>query len=244
MMLKEMKGRAVIIAISEFHPRHGEVGSLDQRKGVKRDVNRLFKVLSRLGYKVSLHMDVSAKEIKDIYQKESKMPQGESFISILSSHGNEGLIYDFYGTPVLLRDLYDILAPNNSPLLAGVPKLFFVQACRGEQFDEGVFLETDGDTCATDAFSLSLNLPRDSVLMFASSEGHVAFQNPGGSVFLQTLCNLLEGEERNLELNRILTRLAHMVAYTFQSQGQYGGFKEMPCYTTNLTRELYPFRQS
>ncbi|KAE8619051.1 hypothetical protein XENTR_v10009580 [Xenopus tropicalis] len=202
------------------------------------------------------------------------MPQGESFISILSSHGNEGLIYDFYGTPVLLRDLYDILAPNNSPLLAGVPKLFFVQACRGEQFDEGVFLETDGDTCATDAFSLSLNLPRDSVLMFASSEGrlmihlcqtlcvylpnpeiqtaiyflislgHVAFQNPGGSVFLQTLCNLLEGEERNLELNRILTRLAHMVAYTFQSQGQYGGFKEMPCYTTNLTRELYPFRQS
>ncbi|XP_041444051.1 caspase-7-like [Xenopus laevis] len=125
MMLKEMKGRAVIIAISEFHNRQGE--SLDKRKGVKRDANRLFKVLTHLDYKVSLHMDVSAKEIKDIYQKESKMPQGGCFISILSSHGDEGLIYDFYGEPVLLRDLYNILAPHNSPLLAGVPKLFFVQ---------------------------------------------------------------------------------------------------------------------
>ncbi|OCT90037.1 caspase-7 [Xenopus laevis] len=242
MMLKEIKGRAVIIAISEFHSRHGE--SLEHRKGVKRDANRLFKVLSRLGYTVSLNMDISAKEIKEIYQNESKLPQGECFISILSSHGDEGLIYDFYGKPVLLRDLYNILAPHNSPLLAGVPKLFFVQACRGAQFDEGVFLETDGDACPTDAFSLSLNLPTDSVLMFASSEGHVAFQNPVGSVFLQTLCNLLEGEERNLELNQILTRLAHMVAYAFQSQGQYRGYKEMPCYTTNLTRELHPFRQS
>ncbi|KAG8440998.1 hypothetical protein GDO86_006652 [Hymenochirus boettgeri] len=174
---------------------------------------------------------------------ESKMPQGECFISILSSHGQEGLIYDFYGEPVFLKDLCSILDPRNSSNMEGVAKLFFVQACRGEELDKGVFIETDSAPGASDAFSLILHLPRDTIIMFASSEGYVAFQNPAGAVFLQTLCDLLEGQERNLELNKILTRLNNRVANDFHSQGAYEGYKEMPCYTTNLTKELYPFRQ-
>ncbi|XP_018418762.1 PREDICTED: caspase-7-like [Nanorana parkeri] len=238
-----MKSRALIIAMTEFHSRPGGNGiKLDPRKGVKRDTKRLFRILSVLGFEVTLHTDVTAREIREIYRKERTKPQGDCFISIISSHGEEGVIYDFHGDHVYLRDLYDLLSPDNCPALAGVPKLFFIQACRGTSLDQGAIVETDGAPQQISAFSHIDFLPRDTVVVFASSEGYAAFNNPMGSVFLQTLCEMLSGKEKDLELTQLLTRLNHLVAYKFESKGTYGGCKEMPCYITNLTRDLYPFR--
>lgn len=69
--------------------------------------------------------------------------------------------------------------------------------------------------------------------------------HPLGSVFLQTFCTLLkEDANRNLELTRLMTRLSHRVAYTFQAKGRLlGGKKEMPCLLTRLTREVFPFAE-
>lgn len=69
--------------------------------------------------------------------------------------------------------------------------------------------------------------------------------HPLGSVFLQTFCTLLQEEgNRNLELTRLMTRLSHRVAYTFQAKGRVlGGKKEMPCLLTRLTREVFPFAE-
>lgn len=69
--------------------------------------------------------------------------------------------------------------------------------------------------------------------------------HPLGSVFLQTFCTLLKEEgNRNLELTRLMTRLSHSVAYTFQAKGGVlGGKKEMPCLLTRLTREVFPFAE-
>lgn len=66
-----------------------------------------------------------------------------------------------------------------------------------------------------------------------------------GSVFLQTFCTLLQEEGfQNLELTRLMTRLSHRVAYTFQAKGRVlGGKKEMPCLVTRLTREVFPFAE-
>lgn len=70
--------------------------------------------------------------------------------------------------------------------------------------------------------------------------------SPFGSIFLQTFCSLLEEEDhQNLELTRLMTRIAHSVAYNFQAKGQmFGGKKEMPCLLTRLTREVFPFAES
>ena len=77
------------------------------------------------------------------------------------------------------------------------------------------------------------------------SSGYVAFMHPLGSVFLQTFCSLLEKDgNRNLELTRLMTRLSHEVAYTFQARGPaLAGKKEMPCLVTRLTREVFPFAE-
>ena len=70
--------------------------------------------------------------------------------------------------------------------------------------------------------------------------------HPLGSVFIQTLCDLLEEDGgRDLEINRIMTRLNYQVAFHFQARGrELAGKKEMPCFVTRLTKEVYPFRDS
>ncbi|TDH02459.1 hypothetical protein EPR50_G00172940 [Perca flavescens] len=81
--------------------------------------------------------------------------------------------------------------------------------------------------------------------MYATPPGYGAFMHPLGSVFLQTFCTLLkEDGNRNLELTRLMTRLSHRVAYSFQAKGgNFAGKKEMPCLVTRLTREVFPFAE-
>ncbi|XP_030834961.1 caspase-7-like [Strongylocentrotus purpuratus] len=69
--------------------------------------------------------------------------QFDCFIFAILTHGEEGSIY---GTDERLVKIEDIVGPFGSdrcPTLNGKPKLFFLQACRGERFDGGVEA-TDG----------------------------------------------------------------------------------------------------
>ncbi|XP_038590156.1 caspase-7-like [Micropterus salmoides] len=123
--------------------------------------------------------------------------------------------------------------------------LLSLQACRGDGLDDGVEVDSAGDT-AECSFSEYLSVPVDTAVMYATAPGYAAFMHQlSGSVFLQTFCTLLEEEgNRNLELTRLMTRLAHSVAYTFQAKGRVlGGKKEMPCLLTRLTREVFPFAE-
>lgn len=76
--------------------------------------------------------------------------------------------------------------------------------------------------------------------------GYAAFMHPLGSVFIQTFCDLLENEGgSDLEITRLMTRLNHQVAYNFQARGKVlGGKKQMSCFVTRFTREVYPFVDS
>lgn len=78
------------------------------------------------------------------------------------------------------------------------------------------------------------------------SAGYSAFMHPLGSVFIQTLCDLLEENKGcDLEITRLMTRINYQVAYHFQARGrELKGKKEMPCFASRLTKEVYPFRAS
>ncbi|XP_075996721.1 caspase-7 [Genypterus blacodes] len=121
-------------------------------------------------------------------------------------------------------------------------KIFLIQACRGSGLDDGVEVDSATDSSS---YSQYVCVPADSAVMYATPPGYAAFMHPLGSVFLQTFCSLLEEEGgRSLELTRLMTRLSHRVAYTFQASGRVlGGKKEMPCFTTRLTREVFPFAE-
>ncbi|CAK6972679.1 caspase-7-like [Scomber scombrus] len=231
--------RAVVVSVAEFD--HGV--NLGRRSGAERDEKKLHGILSRLGFKVDLHSDLSSEEIYQLFKEESRRPVKDCFLAVLSSHGEEGCVFGADGKPVWLSHIYRYF---DNECMEKKAKVFLIQACRGDGLDDGVEVDSvDSVSTTENSFVQNLAVPVDTAVMYATAPGYAAFRNAAGSVFLQTFCKLLEEEgNRNLELTRLMTRLSHHVAYTFESKGRaFGGKKEMPCLVTRLTREVFPFAE-
>ncbi|XP_062995573.1 caspase-3-like [Elgaria multicarinata webbii] len=241
-MSHERKNRALLIVNYDFCSRWSSE-KLQSRPGAKKEADRLFKALSHCNYTVKLCYDLTAKEIEDVYEEECDAEHGDCFVSIISSHGTEGIIFDCEGQPVQLTQIFKILSPQKCHKLAGKPKIFFIQACRGEDIEHGVCLQTDGAGPQSDCFSHYLSIPDNTAVMFSCSPGYVSFINPWESMFLKALLDLLRGEERGLEVTRLMTRISWKVAYHCEAKGTHRGAKEMPCFVTNMVEAVYPFRR-
>ncbi|KAL0965310.1 hypothetical protein UPYG_G00279600 [Umbra pygmaea] len=232
--------RAILVSVSNFEPGV----PLSKRTGADRDNKRLHRTLTRLEYRVHIHMDLNAQEIYTLFKTESERPVKDCFLAVLSSHGEEGCVFGADGQPVRLSRVFSYF---NNTLMESKTKLFFIQACRGGELDNGVTIETDsaGSDAAEDTLTQYLSIPMDTAVMYATAPGYGAFMNPLGSVFLQSLCILLEEEGGGaMELTRLLTRLSHRVAFRYQARGsELEGKKEMPCFVSRLTRDVFPFAE-
>lgn len=60
------------------------------------------------------------------------------FIAVLSHGEKNDYVYGYNGNGIQIDDLIEPFRGNNCPGLAGKPKIFLVNACRGTQFDDGV----------------------------------------------------------------------------------------------------------
>ncbi|XP_063167437.1 caspase-3-like [Candoia aspera] len=235
------RNRAVIIVNYQFFQAKERLTS---REGAMREAKRLFKALSNCNYDVKLFLDLTVEEIEEVYKKESQAEHGDYFVSILSSHGEEGSITDCKGQAVQLTHIYKMLSPERCPQLAGKPKIFFIQACRGGRIDDGVYLETDSSAPAADCFSHYLSIPENTAVMFSCSPGYASFCNQWESMFLKALLELLEGKERKLAVTSLMTWINWKVAFHSEAKGtEYKGKKEMPCFVTNMVEKAYPFKQ-
>ncbi|XP_029466304.1 caspase-7 isoform X2 [Rhinatrema bivittatum] len=167
------------------------------------------------------------------------------YVCILLSHGEEGVIYGKDG-PMAIKTLTSLFRGDRCKTLVGKPKLFFIQACRGSEFDEG--LETDSGS-ADNALETDANprykIPIEADFLFAYSTvpGYYSWRNPGnGSWFVQALCQVLNMYGKQLEVLQILTRVNFLVATNFESwsdDARYCGKKQVPCVVSMLTKELY-----
>uniref|UniRef100_A0A6I8N7K8 Caspase family p20 domain-containing protein n=1 Tax=Ornithorhynchus anatinus TaxID=9258 RepID=A0A6I8N7K8_ORNAN len=165
------RNRALVIVNDRFSSRDEEE-PLQRRLGASWEGKKLARALSDLGYVVGLHLNCSAPRILQLFREESQAEHGDCFVSILSSHGQEGLVFGNQGQPVHLAQLLHTLDPQNSSALAGKPKIFFIQACRGEERDPGVWVEADSASQDGDGtFSPLPALPENSVVSFACCPG-------------------------------------------------------------------------
>ena len=156
------RGCAIIFSIENYqNPKF-------DRAGADRDLALLRATFSHLGYEVLVYYDhqCTARGITTILRDKVKQfgsrgsNQHDSFVCCISAHGNfdsmtqeEFIVpYDYDASTenpkVLLRDLRKQLAGTTCPALATKPKLFFVQACRGNEIPPAVIAPIQSDSIA------------------------------------------------------------------------------------------------
>ncbi|XP_069835864.1 caspase-7 isoform X2 [Dendropsophus ebraccatus] len=236
-------GKCIIINNKNFHQETG----MCIRNGTDKDAGDLRLCFKSLGFDVQVYNDQSCNAMEKLLQNVAQQNHSDSacFACILLSHGEEGQIYGTDGA-MAIKSLTTLFRGDKCKSLVGKPKLFFIQACRGSDFDEGI--QTDSgpanDTLETDA-NPRYKIPVEADFLFAYSTvpGYYSWRNPGrGSWFVQALCSILNEHGKQLEIMQILTRVNYMVATNFESWSddpRYSEKKQIPCVVSMLTKELY-----
>ncbi|XP_032374608.1 caspase-2 isoform X10 [Etheostoma spectabile] len=263
------RGLALVISNVTFDP--CAAPDLDPRKGGEVDDEVLRKVFTELDYLVTVHRDLTAQNMRSCIENFCSQPDHrtvDSCVVCLLSHGVDGAIYGTDGQLLQLDWVFKSFDNAHCPLLQNKPKVFFIQACRGEEMDCGVE-QIDGParTCSPCCEQLDagregqgdahcrqrgdigrprIKLPQrsDMICGFASLKGTAAMRNTKrGSWFIQELNTALRLQARDTHLSDIMVQVNRRIK---EREGYAPGTahhrcKEMSEFTSSLCKDLYLF---
>lgn len=229
------KGVCVIINMEKLDDELIKRENLEtgDRPGTNKDVESLSEVFTSYGFEVRIENNATAERIAEVMKAvaEEDHSQRGCFVCVVLSHGKDGGFY-CYDDFMEEEFLFKLFKGENCKQLVGKPKLFFIQACRGDKFDSGVTPYASVATTSTGRIPIEA----DFLCHYSTSQGYVAFRHVSyGSWFIQSLCEMLKKYGKKYELMQILTRVNHKVALEYEANGK----KEMPCIVSKLTKDLY-----
>ena len=237
--------------------------NMKSRAGSTWDAHSLEKLFDKhLGFQVEKFKDLSSVKIKQLMEDVCMLDHSKlkCLVVCILTHGVDGQIYGSDGMLVSVQELTRTFSGTKCPTLAGKPKVFLLQACRGGQFDHGVTFEQtdDGETKAivnvaevlgedeTDGGGYTkVLLPDDAdfLLAYATTPGFVSWRNSAfGTWFIKAFVDTMYAQAGQDHLMDILTEVNRKVAEEYQSRELK---KQMPAPVTMLRYKLYlpPIRQ-
>ncbi|XP_059427418.1 caspase 8, apoptosis-related cysteine peptidase, like 1 [Carassius carassius] len=222
--------------------------SLGNRRGTEKDKDDLTRVFENMFFKVDVRNDLQASDMQNVIKElaERDHSQMDAFVCCILSHGEKGSVLGIDGKPVLICELTQPFAECHT--LVNKPKLFFIQACQGNEGQQGVCM-ADGQentreegTFQKDSHTAaSHGVPKDAdfLIGIATVEHYRSFRHiKDGSIFIQELCKQLESGLKE-DIHSILTKVNRIVSSKILQ-----GCKQMPEVRYTLTKTLVlPMKQ-
>ena len=160
--------------------------------------------------------------------------QSDGFVCFILSHGDERGIHGVDDEVISIKKIVTKFQMNTS--LAGKPKLFFIQSCRGRK--------PDGAVHSPDNHQVIRNLDEcflpgsDTLVMHSSVKGYESYRSPeNGSWFIITLIEQLNKYANQMHVMDILIRVNNIVATYYTRNGE----KQMPCQDMGTIRKFVYF---
>lgn len=258
-MTKDPCGLAVIINNDKFDTSTG----LEMRTGAAQDVLKMEKLFKQLRFVVTTHNNLTAAQMQSQVRRlwaDQDHTSYDCFMLFFMSHGRHDGVYGTDGEVLHIKYLTDHFSAKNCPSLANKPKLFFVQACRGNKPDKGVDvcesprpvntsdIQPSQETSVPEPLpdldmfergqKLNLVIPNDSDIFigFASSSEHAALRNTeSGGWFVNALHEVMNKDAKKEDLMSMMTKVTNAVS-EMESRRNY---KQCPQQWTNLRKKLF-----
>uniref|UniRef100_A0A2J8S8Z4 Caspase-9 n=2 Tax=Pongo abelii TaxID=9601 RepID=A0A2J8S8Z4_PONAB len=225
---------------------------LRTRTGSNIDSEKLRRRFSSLHFMVEVKGDLTAKEMVLALLELAQQDHGalDCCVVVILSHGCQashlqfpGAVYGTDGCPVSVEKIVNIFNGTSCPSLGGKPKLFFIQACGGEQKDHGFEVastspedESPGSNPEPDATPFqeglrtfdqldaisSLPTPSDIFVSYSTFPGFVSWRDPkSGSWYVETLDDIFEQWAHSEDLQSLLLRVS--AAFLCKGEGRLLG---------------------
>ncbi|NXR41790.1 CASP6 protein, partial [Zosterops hypoxanthus] len=223
------------------------------RCGTEADRNSLKCSLTDLGFEVRLFDDLKAQDVRQkIYEASmDDHSDADCFVCVFLSHGEDDHIYA-YDDKIKIQEITDMFRGDKCQSLVGKPKIFIIQACRGDKHDDPVIAhdstdsssESPGNKTEVDAAGIyTLPAGADFIMCYSVAQGYFSYRDTvSGSWYIQDLCETLRKHGSSLEFTELLTVVNRKV-----SERRVGvcrnidaiGKKQIPCFASMLTKKLY-----
>ena len=231
-------GLCLIINNEEF------VGQTD-REGTALDERNLVQTFRFLGYKVEVHRDRTVASMEVLFEKMQGLDHSkfDSFVCCILTHGKEGKVYGSDSKELEISAIISKLNGQNCKTLAGKPKLFFMQACRGKGKDSGTRVGSDSAEfipLRVEADSDPIAIPDEADFFFgyATPPGRVAWRDlDHGSWYVSELCRSLCTHATYADLNHMIQEAHKNVGVNYENVG----YKQAPEFTTRLRKDVHFF---
>ncbi|XP_058579976.1 caspase-2 isoform X2 [Neofelis nebulosa] len=178
----------------------------------------------------------------------------DSCIVALLSHGVEGGIYGVDGKLLQLQEVFRLFDNASCPNLQNKPKMFFIQACRGDETDRGVD-QQDGKNSAGSSECeesddskelLKTRLPTrsDMICGYACLRGTAAMRNTKrGSWYIEALTQVFSERACDTHVADMLVTVNALIKERegYAPGTEFHRCKEMSEYCSTLCRHLYLF---
>ncbi|XP_072534698.1 caspase-6-like [Salminus brasiliensis] len=240
------RGRALIFNQERFYWQL----MLNSRSGTDADKRNLVQRFEELGFDVKAYSDLKRDDILKIITEASSSNHvdADCFVCIFLSHGENGHVYA-YDDKIDIQEITSLFRGDKCPSLVGKPKIFILQACRGDKHDDPV---TPMDVVDSEMINqvvvdagvvYTLPAGADFIMCYSVAEGFYSHRETvNGSWYIQDLCDALHHHGSKLEFTELLTLVNRKVSY--RSVGNCTdrsaiGKKQVPCFASMLTKKLY-----
>ena len=218
------------------------------RYGSEEDVRQVEALFDALGFDVRTKENLTRLQLLNELDSFACQDHSEydCFVLWLMSHGKSGEVFCSDGVTVPVQTVHDMFSKCDT--LSGKPKLCFIQACRGDEEDEGVTVTTDISTPVPSSSS-HVDSPIDTVkpsaskvpthadflYAFSTVDEHVSYRHAAlGSYYVRALVEVFRGRAVFDHLLDILTRVNQKVSdmeatmRSVKNRTDIKTFKQMP----------------
>ncbi|XP_068681135.1 caspase-3-like [Montipora foliosa] len=229
------------------------------RNGANHDRDNIRAFVKEAGFEnVVERSDLSGEEMLELMEKTRQIGElvdHDSFICIIMSHGNERGILGVDCQTVAVEKITAKFQGDQCPQLSTKPKLFFLQACRGEVDDVGYLVhQGQGSHVCADAGEegeMPVKLPSDAdiLIAYSTTKGYLSHRRFTvnikdaerygkilGSWFISCLMQVLQQYSHKEDLMTMLTRVNNSLSKQYSEPD---GCKQISCQLSMLTKKVY-----
>lgn len=243
-MSQPMRGTFIIINNKTFNADTRK----EERAGTDEDAIHLETDFRKLGFQVQRYDNQTAQQmLKLVLEAEESIDAAtDCFGLAVLSHGDADVVW---GTNKTIS-IDNLVGPiKGCEKLIGKPKIFIIQACRGQNFDEGVEMHDGASVSNPSEEMRTLRVPFEADVLYAYStvQCYYSWRNSqDGSWYIQAMHIWFEqcfddASIKSIDFLKLLTRVNNEVAYNFESQTRdpsTSNKKQIPSIVSMLTKDL------